>query len=72
MSLVGWDPLRELEEMNDQLSQFFARPDPRRSNGKEMMPVGDWRVSLDISKIGGDFRIKPEFARLKNEPVKAS
>lgn len=62
-----WNPLRELEEMTDSLHRVNARPHPRRSNGKEMMPVADWRVSVDISESDWDFHIKTEFAGLKNE-----
>ena len=67
MNLVRWNPWRELEEKTDPLNRFVVRPDTRRSNGKEMMPVADWAVSVDISETGGEFHIKTEFAGLKNE-----
>lgn len=67
MNLVRWNPLRESEKMTDPLNRFFARPDTRRSNGKEMMPVVDWAPFVDISETDGEFHIKTEFPRLKNE-----
>ena len=58
--------------MADPLNRFVARPDTRRSNGKEMMPVADWVVSVDISEADGEFHIKTEDPRLKNETVRVA
>ena len=60
MNLVRWNPWGELEEMTDPLNHFSTRPDTRRSNGKEMMPVADWGVPMDISDADGEFHIKTE------------
>jgi HSP20 family molecular chaperone IbpA len=67
MNLVGWNPSRELEALTDPLNRVFARPVTRRSNGKEIMPVADWAVSVDISDTDGGFHIRAEFSGLKNE-----
>ena len=67
MNLVGWTPWHELEALTDPLNRFFVRPDTRRSNGKEMMPVADWAVSMNISETDGGSHIKTEFPGLKNE-----
>ena len=59
MTLVRWDPFRELEEMSDRLNRMFARPGDRVVNGKETMIVADWTPSVDISETEGDIRSRP-------------
>ena len=53
MTLVRWDPFRELEEVSDRLNRMFARPAAARTNGKETMIVADWSPSVDISETEG-------------------
>ena len=38
MTLVRWDPFRELEEVSDRLNRMFARPSAPRATGKEIQP----------------------------------
>ncbi len=42
MTLVRWDPFRELEDMSDRLNRMCNRPALPRINGKETMVVADW------------------------------
>ena len=72
MNLMRWTPWRELEALTDPLNRFFACPDTRRSTGKEMMPVADWAVSVDINDTDGDFHIRTRFSRLKDEAVRVT
>ena len=41
MTLVRWDPFRELEDMSDRLNRMCNRPALPRINGKETMVVAD-------------------------------
>jgi len=41
MNLVGWNPLRELEELSGRLNCLIARQDTCASNRKEIMTVAD-------------------------------
>ena len=72
MNLVGRNRLRELEALTDPLNRFFARPDTRRSTGKEMRPVADWAVSVEINVTDGDFHIRTKCSGLKDEAVRVT
>ena len=49
MTLVRWDPFRELEDMSDRLNRMISRPALPRTNAKETMVVADWVPSVDVS-----------------------
>lgn len=72
MTLVRWDPFRELEEMSERLNRVFARPATRTTNGKENMTVADWTPSVDISETDGGYLIKAELPEVKKEDVKVT
>ncbi len=69
MTLVRWDPFRELEDMSDRLNRMFARP-ALRTNCKETMTVADWMPTVDISETDGEYLIKAELPEIKKEDVK--
>lgn len=72
MTLVRWDPFRELEEVSDRLNRMFARPAAARTNGKETMIVADWAPSVDISETEGEYQIKAEIPDVKKEDVEVT
>ena len=72
MTLVRWDPFRELEDVSDRLNRMFARPAASRTNGKETMIVADWTPSVDISETEGEYQIKAEIPDVKKEDVKVT
>jgi HSP20 family protein len=72
MTLVRWDPFRELEDVSDRLNRMFARPDAARASGKETMIVADWTPSVDISETDGEYQIKAEIPDVKKEDVKVT
>jgi HSP20 family protein len=72
MTLVRWDPFRELEDVSDRLNRMFARPGARTSNGKETMIVADWTPSVDISETENEYQIKAEIPDVKKEDVKVT
>lgn len=71
MTLVRWDPFRELEEMSDRLNRVFTRP-AVRSSGKETLTVADWIPTVDISETEGEYVIKAELPEVKKEDVKVT
>jgi HSP20 family protein len=71
MTLVRWDPFRELEEMSDRLNRAFVRP-AVRNGGKEHLTVADWVPTVDISESEGEYLIKAELPEVKKEDVKVS
>jgi HSP20 family protein len=72
MTLVRWDPFRELEEVSDRLNRMFARPSAPRTTGKETMVVADWTPSVDISESEGEYQIKAEIPDVKKDDVKVT
>ena len=72
MTLVRWDPFRELEDVSDRLNQMFHRSPPARTNGKETMIVADWAPSVDVSETEGEYQIKAEIPDVKKEDVKVT
>lgn len=71
MTLVRWDPFRELEDMSERLNRVFARP-ALRNNGKEALTVADWMPTVDISETEGEYLIKAELPEVKKEDVKVT
>lgn len=71
MSLVRWDPFRELEDMSERLNRVFARPSMRNA-GKENLTVADWMPVVDISESDGEYLIKAELPEVKKEDVKVT
>lgn len=72
MTLVRWDPFRELEDMSERLNRVFTRPSSRTSGGKEQMTVADWVPTVDISETDGEYLIKAELPEVKKEDVKVT
>jgi HSP20 family protein len=71
MTLVRWDPFRELEDMSDRLNRMFSRP-ALRNSGKETMTVADWMPTVDISETDTEYLIKAELPEVKKEDVKVT
>lgn len=71
MTLVRWDPFRELEDMSERLNRVFSRPS-LRNNGKENLTVADWMPTVDISETEGEYLIKAELPEVKKEDVKVT
>ena len=66
-----WDPLQELDEMQDQLASLW-RPWPLRTeNGKEeTMTLSTWAPVVDITEDDKEFLIKAELPEMKKEDIK--
>jgi len=74
MSIVRWDPFRELEDMSERLNRVFGRSALARAEGasKDTMTVFDWSPTVDIVETPEEFQIKAELPEVKNEDVKVS
>src|SRR5688572_4702737 len=73
MSIVRWDPFRELEDMSNRLNRVFGRNDLARAkedNGGFI--TFDWAPSVDIAETAEAFEIKAELPDLKKEDVKVT
>lgn len=74
MSIVRWDPFRELEDMSERLNRVFGRSGLARgeSHAKDAMTVFDWSPTVDIAETPEEFQIKAELPEVKKEDVKVS
>lgn len=74
MSIVHWDPFRELEDMNERLNRAFGRTSLARSSAKDKdaLTVFDWAPSVDIIETAEEFQVKAELPDVKKEDVKVS
>lgn len=71
MSLVRWDPFRELEEMSNRLNKVFNREAPTiPPTRRELMTTADWTPLVDIKETPEEFIIKAELPEMSKEEVK--
>lgn len=73
MSIVRWDPFRELEDMSNRLNRVFGRGGLARAtedNGEFI--TFDWAPSVDIAETVEAFEIKAELPDVKKEDVKVT
>lgn len=69
-SITRWDPMQELQEVQNRLARFFNRP--ALPNGNESLTVAQWSPTVDISEDDNEFLIKAELPGLKREDVKVT
>ena len=74
MTIVRWDPFRELEDMSERLNRMVARPasSTAAGQGKEVMTVADWIPTVDISESEAEYVIKAELPDVKKDAVKVT
>jgi HSP20 family protein len=70
MSLVRWDPFRELEEVSDRLNRLFGHAPIREA--EEALAVADWAPSVDIQETDKEYLVQAELPDVKKEDVKVS
>ena len=70
----GWDPFRELEEMQNRLTSFFGRRVPLLKGGGEgeEFTVTTWAPRVDIAEDDKEYVINAELPGTKKEDVKVS
>jgi len=69
MSLVRWDPWREMEGLVDRYARTLGRP---RTAGHEAMATGEWAPAVDVSETEKEFLIKADIPEVKKEDVKVT
>jgi len=75
MSVVRWDPFRELEDMSERLNRVFGRSalaTRGEAASKDALAVFDWSPTVDIVETPEEFQIKAELPEVKREDVKVS
>jgi HSP20 family protein len=68
MTLVRWDPFRELEDISTRLNRVFSQPPARDLPGTEMT-MRDWTPAIDIQETDGEYLLKADLPEVKKEDV---
>lgn len=69
MSLVKWEPMRDLENMFDRYTRSMGLP---ASGVQELMTTADWTPRVDISETDNAFSIQAEIPGIRKEDVKVN
>ncbi|HKU43535.1 MAG TPA: Hsp20/alpha crystallin family protein [Polyangiales bacterium] len=72
MSIVRWDPFRELEDVSDRLNRVFGRWPLAREKDKDAMIAFDWAPAVDISENNEEFILKAELPGVNKDDVKVA
>lgn len=67
MTLVRWDPWREIEDVVERYSRSVGQP---RTGRQEVIASGDWAPRVDILENVESFVIKAEIPEVNKEDVK--
>lgn len=72
-TLSVWNPLRELEDLQNRLSTFFRHTPIENGGNKDEKPLlAQWSPVVDISEDDKEFIIKAELPEIKKEDVKVT
>ena len=66
MSLMRFEPFRELEEMTNRLNRIFRK----EVNVNDML--ADWAPAMDVQETASEYLIKADLPEVKKEDVKVS
>ena len=68
-----WDPSREMEQLQNRLSDLFGRTPARLGDAKEeSITVAEWAPLVDITEDDKDYIVKTELPEVKKEDVKVA
>lgn len=70
MSIVRWDPFRELEDVSNRFNRYFGRG--AMEAPKDTMMAFDWAPTVDIAETEAEFQIKAELPDVKKDDVKVT
>jgi HSP20 family protein len=72
-TLTRWEPIQELEELQNRLTNLFGRGGLRRANGgEEALTVAEWAPLVDIIEDDKEYIIKAEIPGVTKENVKVA
>jgi HSP20 family protein len=69
MSLVRWDPFRELEDMSTRLNRLVGQPLARRLGDDEGTLSAGWAPAVDVQETDGEYLVKTDLPEVKKEDV---
>jgi len=71
-TLARFEPLGELEQLQNRLSTLFGRAPARRGDGREELAMADWAPLADITEDDKEYIIKTELPDVKKDDVKVT
>ena len=72
-AITRWDPMKEMEDLQNRLSNLFGRTPARLGDGKEeSITVAEWAPLVDITEDDKEYTIKTELPEVKKEDVKVA
>ena len=73
LQVTRWNPLREMEQMQNRLASLWNW-DPLRGNGhkEESLTVAEWSPRVDIVEDDKEFLVKAELPEMRREDVKVT
>jgi len=71
-TLARFEPLGELEQLQNRLSTLFGRAPARRGDGREDLAMADCAPLADITEDDKEYIIKTELPDVKKEDVKVT
>lgn len=71
MSLVRWDPFRELEDMSTRLNRLFSRPAPVGPD-QDGAVFADWAPAMDVQETDTEYMVKTDLPAVRREDVKVT
>jgi len=64
MSIIRWNPFRELEDIHARLNRLAGEPD------NAALMFADWTPAVDIQETGKEYLIKADLPDVKKEDVR--
>jgi HSP20 family protein len=71
-TLARWNPVRELEEVQERLSSILPFPSLRKNGDKELMRVTEWAPAVDITEDEKEYVVTADLPEIKREDVKVT
>ena len=69
-ALTRWNPIKEMEELENRLAKFFGTAPTRIPAGsQESMTVAEWMPSVDITEDEQEWLVKADLPEVKKEDV---
>jgi HSP20 family protein len=66
---IKWNPLKEFEDMEKRLAEFFRRG-ADAGHGKEALTMAEWSPAVDITEDEKEYILKAELPGMKKEDIR--
>ena len=71
-TLTPWNPMKELEELENRIGSWFRRTPSSRNIGKESMRATQWAPLVDIAEDNKEYLITADLPEVQKEDVKVT